>query len=91
MHKRQDWQPTVKSFSTLPEKFHIRLLQWEEIYIKMQTASKASDHIGMSNVYKRLNLLYGDLGKMTVESNEKCGFIVEVSFPKTAKCKMIIR
>lgn len=65
--------------------------QLEEIYIKMQTASKASDHIGMSNVYKRLNLLYGDLGKMTVESNEKCGFIVEVSFPKTAKCKMIIR
>ena len=65
--------------------------QLEEIYIKMQTASKASYHIGMSNVYKRLNLLYGDLGKMTVESNEKCGFIVEVSFPKTAKCKMIIR
>ncbi|WP_287642601.1 sensor histidine kinase [Blautia sp.] len=65
--------------------------QLEEIYIKMQTASKASDHIGMSNVYKRLNLLYGDLGKMTVESNEKCGFIVEVSFPKTAKCKIIIR
>ena len=65
--------------------------QLEEIYIKTQTASKASDHIGMSNVYKRLNLLYGDLGKMTVESNEKCGFIVEVSFPKTAKCKMIIR
>ena len=59
--------------------------QLEEIYIKMQTASKASDHIGMSNVYKRLNLLYGDLGKMTVESNEKCGFIVEVSFPKNSK------
>lgn len=64
--------------------------QLEELHIKMKTASKASDHIGMSNVYKRLNLLYGDLGKMTVESNEKYGFIVEVSFPKTAKCKINI-
>lgn len=53
--------------------------------MKMKTFSKASDHIGMANVYKRLNLLYGDQGSMRVESNRKLGFIVEVSFPKSTK------
>lgn len=60
-------------------------IQLKEIYMKMKTFSKASDHIGMANVYKRLNLLYGDQGSMRVESNRKLGFIVEVSFPKSTK------
>ncbi len=55
--------------------------QLEEIDRKMKTPLKSSEHIGMSNVYKRLKLLYGDMGTMIVESNEQDGFVVKVSFP----------
>lgn len=55
--------------------------QLEEIRIKMRDEEKNSDHIGMSNVYKRLRLLYGDKGMLTVDSDPEYGFIVRVCFP----------
>ena len=41
-----------------------------------------SDHIGLANVSKRLELLYGDQGDISVETDLETGLIVHIRFRK---------
>ncbi len=49
---------------------------------KMKAKTKASNHIGLANVCKRLNLLYQEKGVMRITSNSEIGFIVQIRFPQ---------
>lgn len=49
---------------------------------KMKPRIKTSEHIGLANVYKRLNLLYGNQGNMSVETDSNLGLIVHICFPQ---------
>ena len=46
----------------------------------MKSKLKTSDHLGLANVSKRLELLYGDKGYMSVETDYKLGLIVHIRF-----------
>lgn len=37
------------------------------------------NHIGLANVYKRIKLLYGDAGNVSVDSDER-GVFVHITF-----------
>lgn len=54
----------------------------DKIRKKMRAKTKASDHIGLANVCKRLNLLYQEKGIMRITSNSEIGFIVQIRFPQ---------
>ena len=51
-----------------------------QIRNKIKSPLKTSDHIGLANVSKRLELLYGDKGSMSVETDPKLGLIVHIRF-----------
>lgn len=51
-----------------------------QIRNKMKSKLKTSDHLGLANVSKRLELLYGDKGYMSVETDYKLGLIVHIRF-----------
>lgn len=51
-----------------------------QIRNKIKSPLKTSEHIGLANVSKRLGLLYGDKGSMSVETDPKLGLIVHIRF-----------
>lgn len=52
----------------------------KQIRNKIKSSLKTSDHIGLANVSKRLRLLYGDKGYMSVETDSNLGLIVHICF-----------
>lgn len=57
----------------------------EDLYKKMQTAEKATDNVGLVNVYRRLKLLYGKFGYIHFDTDSHLGFVVHICIPeKTA-------
>lgn len=54
----------------------------KQLYSKMQISEKATGHVGLANVYKRLELLYGKLGYIVLETDPSLGFIVQICFPE---------
>lgn len=54
----------------------------KQMHTKMQSRLKSSDHIGLANVCKRLKLLYGDLGNMTIETDVNIGLVIHIYFPQ---------
>lgn len=57
----------------------------QQIYSKMQTSARASGNIGLANVHKRLQLLYGKLGYIVLETDAELGFICHICFPENPK------
>lgn len=51
----------------------------QQINQSMRRQENTGNHIGLANVYKRIKLLYGDQGDVSIESNEE-GFFVHIVF-----------
>ena len=51
----------------------------KEVNQSMARQEKMGNHIGLANVYKRIKLLYGDAGNVSVDSDER-GFFVHITF-----------
>lgn len=51
----------------------------QQINQNMKKQENTGNHIGLANVYKRIKLLYGDQGDVSIESNEE-GFFVRIVF-----------
>lgn len=51
----------------------------KEINQSMARQEKMGNHIGLANVYKRIKLLYGDAGNVSVDSDER-GVFVHITF-----------
>lgn len=54
----------------------------EKIRRKMKTSEKTSEHIGLANVYKRLNLLYENQVNIDVQTDLEKGFVLHIHFPE---------
>lgn len=54
----------------------------EKIQKKLQPSVGSSEHIGLANINKRLKLLYGEQGKMTIETDSREGLVICICFPK---------
>ena len=70
------------------EKFHIEVQNTgtylsderiDEITQKMKLQEKNGNHIGLSNVYKRIKLLYGEKGDVFITS-DRTGVFVHITF-----------
>lgn len=51
----------------------------QQINQSMKKQENTGTHIGLANVYKRIKLLYGEKGDVSIESNEE-GFFVRIVF-----------
>lgn len=51
----------------------------KEVNQNMARQEKMGNHIGLANVYKRIKLLYGDAGNVSVDSDER-GVFVHITF-----------
>lgn len=51
----------------------------KEVNQSMARQEKMGNHIGLANVYKRIKLLYGEAGNVSVDSDER-GFFVHITF-----------
>lgn len=60
-------------------------VQLKQIGNQIDSPSESSGHVGLANIKKRLDLLYGSQGKMWMESNRDSGFIVHIRFPRNKK------
>lgn len=57
----------------------------DQIRNKIKSPLKNSAHIGLANVCKRLELLYGKQAYMSVETNPELGLIVHIQFQQSVK------
>ena len=66
-------------------KIFLRIEKKDKFYIEVQNTGvqlsqeKVGNRIGLANVYKRIKLLYGDAGNVSVDSDER-GFFVHITF-----------
>lgn len=47
-----------------------------------------SSHIGIRNVYRRLNMYYGDDMQFYMESEAECGFVITLEIPLDLDCEL---
>ncbi|MBP1991893.1 sensor histidine kinase [Paenibacillus eucommiae] len=53
----------------------------EQVFDAMRVGAASENRIGLTNVYQRIKLIYGELGELHVDSAEGSGTIVTLRFP----------